>query len=96
MLLETWHIIFANHVQAFVSYGVIHEALQDLTLGIGNCGVDCGDHCAAGLAAPRECDPAHPTPGARTTICLNTFGSYIVLGGRLFYGYLSVTPLGTS
>ena len=23
------------------------------SLGIGNCGVDCGDHCAAGLAAPR-------------------------------------------
>ena len=62
MLLETWRIIFANHLQAFVSYGVIHEALQDLTpvsLGIGNCGVDCDDRCAAGLATPRECDPAH-------------------------------------
>ena len=33
-------------------------------LGIGNCGVDCGDRCAAGLAAPRERDPARPTPGA--------------------------------
>ena len=23
-----------------------------VSLGIGNCGMDCGDRCAAGLAAP--------------------------------------------
>ena len=26
---------------------------SSVSLGIGNCGVDCGDRCAAGLAAPR-------------------------------------------
>jgi len=38
--------------------------MASVGLGIGNCGVDCGDHCAAGLATPRERDPARPMPGA--------------------------------
>jgi hypothetical protein len=50
-----------------------------VSLGIGNCGVDCGDRCAAGIAAPRKRDPARPTPGARTTTSLDIFGFYVAL-----------------
>jgi len=31
-----------------------------VSLGIGNCGVDCGDRCAAEIAVPRSPDPTRP------------------------------------
>jgi len=33
---------------------------QPVSLGIGNCGVDCGDRCAAEIAVPRSPDPTRP------------------------------------
>jgi hypothetical protein len=56
-----------------VSRNIRFRLVLDFSVSLG-IGMDCGDRCAAGFAAPRERDPARPTLGARTTICLDLSG----------------------